>query len=362
MAGGNAGRRKLHDAAVVKLQDLYHHFCIFQKAANTVAAEVDDLNEDEESSETNAWRSRLSTALEKHLVKTLGSQVVDVLLRTEANLHGLKLDESEQKYKDADFEAIWSSALSAQKRNDILSQIPPSHAKIFRSLMVQKDPALFAADLEEAAPTFDVQLKGADSKTERNLTFNIRRGLMAQLQTESRPALVLHYTTLILHSKVSNTVLHAPSRSIPDVVESLEGKLAGDAWNTLSSYCKSVQAYANKQKQQAGEEEEWTYLEDDGRSIEDLKDGLEKAMEVHTRARTHARTKYSARNSLTCTQRKIHAFSNTSPSYAHAHAITVRTSEKTLTTITRARILLDWESFGLKTSSYCECRLSESMD
>jgi hypothetical protein len=275
LSGNSAVKRKLRDAATTKLTDLYTHLCVFQRAMESLLpvgeavgggkdtskdgskeagkgknkegeAGAASKGKDKAETEEQPWLVAAHTALGKHLLKTLGTQAIDVLIRLEAS------EAKVQGGEETKFEALFDTPLQGEDRDRFLEGIRGDRAKALRSLIMQRDAGIFLSRLQEVAGELELVLKPPDKSAERALIFNMRRGLMAQLETEAKPMLVLHYTALVLHSKASGFVLHAPSRVISAAVRWLQDRVEPACAKALSRYDELVRTFL--EQEEAGED------------------------------------------------------------------------------------------------------------
>jgi hypothetical protein len=63
-----------------------------------------------------------------------------------------------------------------------------------------------------------------------------RQALLEQLTSSEDPALVLHFTTLILFQAVSQTMLHASGRFVSHILTYLQSHLTAEVFNALQQY------------------------------------------------------------------------------------------------------------------------------
>jgi hypothetical protein len=220
------------------------------KSKNKEGGEAGAASKGKEKAETEEqpWLVAAHTALGKHLLKTLGTQAIDVLVRLEASEAS---QASTASGETAKLEALFDTPLQGEDRERFLEGIRGDRAKALRSLIMQRDAGIFLTRLQEVAGELELVLKPPDKSAERALIFNMRRGLMAQLETEAKPMLVLHYTALVLHSKASGFVLHAPSRVISAAVRWLQDHVDPACAKALSCYDELVRTFL--EQEEAGE-------------------------------------------------------------------------------------------------------------
>ncbi|KAG7258510.1 hypothetical protein CRUP_014702 [Coryphaenoides rupestris] len=129
----------------------------------------------------------------KHLLKTLCSNVTNVLIR--AKILGKLPEESRTPLMRL------HNCLSGKSIEDFLNNV------------------------ESSAETCGLLLKKGDKKRERQALFVHRAALVEQLKQTEEPALVLHLTSVLLFQSSTHCMLHAPGRCVPSIIGTLTGRI-----------------------------------------------------------------------------------------------------------------------------------------
>lgn len=247
----------------------------------------------------------------KHLMKTMGMQMVDYITRNEAMHQGVKLGDGKDEelpgateltrepttvdggfsfdslgrragvpsqpvpVENKEDDGICLEPLSAENRELAFSKLKRS-ASILQnliSLASQKSSTPFMQELEETLKMLGIWIRPLDKKVERNITFSVRKGMQAQLEQEQRPSAVFQYVVLVLFAQHNHGVLHAPNRLIADVLMTLEGRVSEEDFALLEDYNALLSRYshakrrARKNSQREDDEED----EEDEAAPADLK-------------------------------------------------------------------------------------------
>ncbi|KAL8129896.1 hypothetical protein V2J09_019051 [Rumex salicifolius] len=214
----NANRMKrLLDDMQKKFDESFLRMQLYEKAL--------DLFEDDQST---------SVLLHRHLLRTTGASIVDMLLQ--------KLDEHNKLKNGVEIE---------DSHNDEPVSLDPSEritvAKgLHRSLSVKANTLLesldgkrvdtFMTNLEALAEESGLLIKKLDKKVERPLLHSYRKDLMSQVSSETDPISLLSKVVSLLYLKVHNKALQAPGRAMSAVVSRLKDKLDDSAYSILSDY------------------------------------------------------------------------------------------------------------------------------
>lgn len=76
----------------------------------------------------------------------------------------------------------------------------------------------------------------------RQVLFQHRQALIEQLKVTEDPALVLHLTSVLLFQFSTHCMLHAPGRSVPQIINFLSGKIPQVSFSSFlgENYCFST--------------------------------------------------------------------------------------------------------------------------
>lgn len=218
MLAENSDRMKrVLDNLQKKFDESYWNMQLYEKAL--------DLFEDDQAT---------SVVLHRHLLRTTGASITDVLL---FNLdvynklkNGIAVEESQNS------EPV---SLSPGERNSI--------AKSLHGLLSVKAVALvesvegkrvdtFMTALAAAAEESGLFLKKLDKKSEKTLVHSYRKDLTSEVSAETDSVALLPKVVALLYLKVHNKALQAPGRVMSMAVSRLKDKLDESAYKTLMDY------------------------------------------------------------------------------------------------------------------------------
>ena len=242
-------RRQQLECFRANVQDQYEQILLYQHAIDYLGGKSSEAAAAPPGSIALLGDKQLLSQLESHLNKTLCAALLDVILRMEAfssltvvqqnHLQGMDniitiaatpaaapAAASDDKDKSTPSPLtrfdLNRTPLTSANRDAVLAALPKRSSEALKPLceVVGKaagDPAVFLERLENAARGLDLNLKKLDKKSERSRVFALRKSLMASLGEESKPAVALHLTILLLFAKVHGTVPHAPAKCIPTI-------------------------------------------------------------------------------------------------------------------------------------------------
>jgi len=203
-----ATKRKSHQELQDKVNGLYSNMKLFEKGIGNFEGDTE-------------------VQLCKHLLKTIGSDIVNIIFGMVANENLMSLAEGD--------------IFDSQTRLKLLNKLPDN----IRSPMTKLNNAVNGKDLADFFDQLDVMcspsqcdllLKKLDKKKERNLLFNHRAALLDQLERDVEPAMTLHLAATILFQHYSGNILHAPGRCIPQVITYLSQHVSEADYTTLVEY------------------------------------------------------------------------------------------------------------------------------
>ena len=143
--------------------------------------------------------------MEKHLLKSLCADVVNLLLEANASHYFIELS---------------GSVLKASDRSGVLKKLKdkPLHealAALDASLTESVD--VFLDKLWDVTEKMDIRLRNLDKRSERELLESHKFSLREQLQQERNPSHAYHLAVLVVYAKAHHVVLHVPGKSISDI-------------------------------------------------------------------------------------------------------------------------------------------------
>uniref|UniRef100_A0A8C5IB76 E3 UFM1-protein ligase 1 n=1 Tax=Junco hyemalis TaxID=40217 RepID=A0A8C5IB76_JUNHY len=205
-SSSGANRRQAMKDLQEEFSNLYNNIRLFEKGAKHF---TDDTQ----------------TNLAKHLLKTLCTDITNLVFNFLA---------SESMMTTENY-----SAITSEGRIKILGKLPEDTkgplTKLHTSLN-GKSIEDFLSCLDSAVDICGVMVKKGDKKKERQVLFQHRQALIEQLKVTEDPALVLHLTSVLLFQFSTHCMLHAPGRSVPQIINFLSGKIPEDQYSLIVKY------------------------------------------------------------------------------------------------------------------------------
>ncbi|XP_056343694.1 E3 UFM1-protein ligase 1 [Oenanthe melanoleuca] len=202
-SSSGANRRQAMKDLQEEFSNLYNNIRLFEKGAKHF---TDDT-------------------LAKHLLKTLCTDITNLVFNFLA---------SESMMTTENY-----STITSEGRIKILSKLPEDTkgplTKLHTSLN-GKSIEDFLSCLDSAVDICGIMVKKGDKKKERQVLFQHRQALIEQLKVTEDPALVLHLTSVLLFQFSTHCMLHAPGRSVPQIINFLSGKIPEDQHSLIVKY------------------------------------------------------------------------------------------------------------------------------
>lgn len=148
--------------------------------------------------------------LVRHLLKTSGSELINELVLYIAEDSNLSSDSKE---------------LSPEARQKLIGELPQNVRPALLGLHKATQGASvddFLSQAETAISACDIVLRKVDKKKDKSATSIQRQGLIEQLSTATDAALVLHLAVLLLFHSVTQSVLNASGRFVPQIIAFLQ--------------------------------------------------------------------------------------------------------------------------------------------
>ncbi|CAN1283111.1 E3 UFM1-protein ligase 1 homolog [Linum perenne] len=198
-----------------KLEEPFLNIQLYEKAL--------DLFDDDQST---------SVILHKHLLRTMGAPMADLLLHS-LDVHnklknGIPVEESSE-----------TITFSSAER---------------KALLVEG----FTSSLRDIAEESGLYLKQLDKKLERNILHSYRKDLTAQVSAETDPVALLPKVVSLLYIQIHNKALQAPGRAISIAVSRLKDKLDSSAYKILTDYQTATVKLLALSSAATGDEEDCT--------------------------------------------------------------------------------------------------------
>ncbi|CAH9075065.1 unnamed protein product [Cuscuta europaea] len=209
--------KKVLDNLQRKLDESFLNMQLYEKAL--------DLFEDDQST---------SIILHKHLLRTTGTYIVDILLFN-LDVHnklksGIEVEESQNP------EPV---SLSPGDRNALAKSLSgPLSVKATTLLetLEGKRVEAFMTALRALTDESGLMLKKLDKKLERTLLHSYRKDLTSQVSTETDAVSLLPKVVSLLYVQVHGKALQAPGRAISAAVSRLKDKLDDAGFKSLTDY------------------------------------------------------------------------------------------------------------------------------
>nr|SVE84122.1 EOG090X0267 [Daphnia pulex] len=159
----------------------------------------------------------------RHLLKTSGSELVNELVSYVSQDTSVASD---------------SKDLSPEARQKIISGLPQNVRVPLQGLHKATQGANveeFISETEVALSACDVVLRKVDKKKDKAIPSQQRHLLIEQLNAAKDAALVLHVAVLLLFHTVTQTVLNASGRFVPQIITFLQSHLSPSTAELLST-------------------------------------------------------------------------------------------------------------------------------
>ncbi|KAK9817206.1 hypothetical protein WJX72_011062 [[Myrmecia] bisecta] len=193
VAGAEA-RRRQREALSRSLDDAYQRWQLYGHGAEL-------LGQDEATSAT----------LARHLIRSVGQEAVDCLLRYQQV--DVQKDAGQEPADAPSSKEAATAPLTAAERSALINQLPKDTQQS-SSAAVDKlnggSTTEFQEALEHAAEDAGLRLRRLDKKAERGLVHAHRKALEAQLEAAIEPASALSLVVPMLFAKVHGSELGAP--------------------------------------------------------------------------------------------------------------------------------------------------------
>jgi hypothetical protein len=182
--------------------------------------------------------------LEKFLVKSVGADMVNLVMADQAEVAGVPLPEG--------------GVTSVEHREALLGSLPAAARGPLQALNAAlacggKAPAAdLERALEAAAPAVGIECKLPDKNQERGMVFVVRQQWAEQLKSEEQPPVVLLLTLQLLCLHCLKLPVSAPGRAAPALLEAIKGSLTPEAHDRLAALIAAVQRMLAPDDEDAG--------------------------------------------------------------------------------------------------------------
>ncbi|XP_020085876.1 E3 UFM1-protein ligase 1 homolog isoform X1 [Ananas comosus] len=232
-------RRRLLDNLQKQLDEAVLDLQLHEKAL--------DLYEDDPST---------STILHKHLLKTMGTPIVDKILLT------LDMDNKLKNGIEVEDKPNLPESLSSADRLSLAKGLPGSlslKAQAVVEALEGKRVDTFMTALRALAEESGLLFKKLDKKLERTMLHSYRKDLASQVSSETDPVVLLPKVVALLHMQIYNKPLQAPGRAISAVVSRLKDKLPESTHKVLNDYHSATVTLLALQAAATGDEDDCSY-------------------------------------------------------------------------------------------------------
>mmetsp|Transcript_6498 Transcript_6498/g.26790 ORF Transcript_6498/g.26790 Transcript_6498/m.26790 type:complete len:767 (-) Transcript_6498:51-2351(-) len=205
-----------------------------------------------------------SAFMEKHLLKSLCADAVNMLLEANASHYFVELE---------------GPVLKAGDRAKALKLLK---GKPIHEAMVVLDAALgssvddFLDALWDVTEQMDIRLKKLDKRSQSNLVEVHKKSLREQLMEEQNPSHAYHLAVLVMYAKAHHMVLHVPGKLILNVLERVRGVVHESVFERLHEFGTRTRAYLAAKAKKEPHDELLKELEE---KLPDLKAAVEEEMD-----------------------------------------------------------------------------------
>ena len=166
------------------------------------------------------------SALEKYLIKSLCTELVNGVFYQLVSDHDIHVDQSKE--------------LNHDQRVKLLGQLPKDisdHLVIINKALNSNKVEDFVHTLEDhLADACDVLIRKIDKKKDRQTQFHHRQSLMDQIQTCQEPATIMLLVSLVIFQLQTGNMLHASGKFVPIIVKQISPQLDNTEKELLQNY------------------------------------------------------------------------------------------------------------------------------
>lgn len=205
--GSGSGKRKTHSDLQERLSGLWTNVLLFEKGAKLFPEETEAI-------------------LTKHLLKTVCSDITNIVVNVLGHEHMLSNSEEEENF-------------TPESRLKMISKLPES----IQQSVAKLNSSLNGKSLDEFYKSLDalcgpqhlgILLRKPDKRKERQLIFNHRQVLLEQLSQETDAAMLLHLSVVVLFQTFTSNIVHAPGKCVPQIITFLKQYLPPEQHDLLT--------------------------------------------------------------------------------------------------------------------------------
>ncbi|XP_069138905.1 E3 UFM1-protein ligase 1-like [Argopecten irradians] len=256
-AGSGASRKKTHGELQEKISGLWTNCKLFEKGII--------LFQDEGQ-----------TQLIKHILKTLCSDIANMVINSFATEHMVSVQEETE--------------ITPEVRAKLISKMPehvqPQLVKFNSSLSGKSLDDFFTLLEKLCGPeNLGIVLKKPDKRKERQLVFNHRQVLLEQMNQETDVAMALHLASVILFQTYTQCLIHAPGKSVPQIIVFLKEYMDAEQHKVLVTLQDLVVKHLKLQGEDV-EEEKTKIMKEMQDLLPNVKEIASKAKKITTQSDT----------------------------------------------------------------------------
>ena len=165
-------------------------------------------------------------AIEKYLMKSLCTELVNGVFYQLANDHDIAVDQSKE--------------LNSDQRVKLLGQLPKDISDhlivVHKALSSSKVEDFIHALEDHLAEACDVIIRKVDKKKDRQTQFHHRQSLMDQIESCQEPATIMLLVCLVVFQLQTGNMLHASGKLVPIIVKQISLQLDDKDREILQNY------------------------------------------------------------------------------------------------------------------------------
>jgi len=166
------------------------------------------------------------SAIEKYLMKSLCTELVNGVFYQLANDHDIAVDQSKE--------------LNSDQRVKLLGQLPKDISDhlivVHKALSSNKVEDFIQALEDHLAEACDVIIRKVDKKKDRQTQFHHRQSLMDQIESCQEPATIMLLVCLVVFQLQTGNMLHASGKLVPIIVKQISPQLDDKDREILQNY------------------------------------------------------------------------------------------------------------------------------
>ena len=166
------------------------------------------------------------SAIEKYLIKSLCTELVNGVFNQLASDHDINIDQTKE--------------LNSDQRVKLLGQLPKDISEhliiIHKALNASKIEEFIHALEDHLGDACDVMIRKVDKKKDRQTQFHHRQSLMDQIESCQEPATIMLLVCLVVFQLQTGNMLHASGKLVPIIVKQISLQLDDKEKEVLQNY------------------------------------------------------------------------------------------------------------------------------